>query len=152
ALASVASYGAAGAVGAATAVSLGGAGAVAWVWLFTILLAPLRMGEALLARTAPPGKAGKPTGSLAGRLLAEKGFLSGLGWALLGLVPLAGFAFYGGTHGEAVVDAADELLPGSALALGLTVAGAALVLALLPLDRAGSILGWIAAVALIVFF
>ncbi|MCZ7682250.1 MAG: alanine:cation symporter family protein [Sandaracinaceae bacterium] len=152
ALASAASFGAAGAVGAATAVSLGGAGAIAWVWLFALLLAPLRMAEALLARTAPPGQAGKPQGSLAGRLLAEKGALSVLGWALLVLVPLAGLAFYGGTHGEAVVDAAGELLPGSALALGLTVAGAAAVLALLPPERAGSILGWIGAVALVVLF
>src|SRR6185436_1627297 len=33
-LASTASYGAAAAVGAATAVALGGPGAIAWVWLF----------------------------------------------------------------------------------------------------------------------
>lgn len=152
ALAAAATCGAAGAIGAATAVSLGGAGAVAWVWLFAILLAPLRMAETLLARTAPPGQAGKPQGSLAGRLLAEKGPLAGLGWVLLVLVPLAGLAFYGGTHGEAVVDAAGELLPGSALALGLSVAVAAAVLALLPPERAGSILGWIGAVALVVLF
>ncbi len=152
ALAAAASYGAAGAVGAATAVSLGGAGAVAWVWLFAILIAPLRMAETLLARTAPPGQAGKASGSLAGRLLTEGGAAAGLGWALLVLVPLAGLAFYGGTHGEAVMEAADQLLPGSALALGLAVAAVAAVLSLAPLDRAGSILGWIAAVALIAFF
>lgn len=153
ALSMAASYGAAGAVGAATAVSLGGAGAVAWVWLFAILLAPLRMAEAALARTAPPGRAGAATGSLAGRLLIDhSGPLSGLGWALLILLPLAGFAFVGGVHGGAVTDAAEQLLPGSALALGLTVAGAAALFALVPARRAGGLLGWIGAVALLVFF
>src|SRR5687768_18351864 len=53
ALSMVATYGAAGAVGAATAVSLGGAGAIAWVWIFSLALAPLRMAETILARTAP---------------------------------------------------------------------------------------------------
>jgi Na+/alanine symporter len=152
-LSAVASYGAAGAVGAATAVSLGGAGAIAWVWLFTLLLAPLRVGEAVLARTAPPGHAGARTGSLAGRLLAEpSGALRGLGWALLVLVPLVGLFFYGGVHGGAVVDASDRLLPGSAVTLGLVVAGAGALLALVPLRKAGSVLGWIGVVALFMLF
>lgn len=148
-LSAVASYGAAGAVGAATAVSLGGAGAVAWVWLFAILLAPLRVAEAVLARTAPPGRAGVRTGSLAGRLLAEPGALRVMGWALLVLVPLVAVSFFGGAHGRAVSDAADRLLPGSALPLGLGVAGAGALLALVPMRRAGSVLGWIGAVALV---
>ncbi|HJL18303.1 MAG TPA: hypothetical protein RMH99_21750, partial [Sandaracinaceae bacterium LLY-WYZ-13_1] len=62
------------------------------------------------------------------------------------------FAFYGGTHGEAMVEAADELLPGSALPLGLGVAGAGAVLAVLPTRKVGSVLGWVAAVALIAMF
>lgn len=153
ALSTVASYGAAGAVGAATAVSLGGAGAVAWVWLFAFLLAPLRMAEAALSRTAPPGRAGKATGSLAARLLTDPSRpIQSLGWALIVLVPLAGFAFFGGVHGEAVTGAAEHLLPGSALALGLAVAGLGAVLALVPLSRSATILGWMAIVALIAFF
>ena len=153
ALSAAAAYGAAGAVGAATAVSLGGPGAVAWVWLFTLLLMPLRMGEAALARTAPVGRAGQKTGSLAARLMDDElGGLRAIGWAIFVLVPLAAFAFYGGTHGEAVTDAAEQLLPGSALTLGLVVAGVGGVFAVLPLRQSGSILGWIAAVALIAMF
>ena len=152
-MATVATYGAAAAVGAATAVSLGGAGAIAWVWLFSFLLMPLRMGEALLARTAPPGRAGEVSGTLAGRLLDDElGGLRALGYSLLVLVPLAGFAFYGGTHGEAVIDAAEELLPGSALPLGVGVAVVGGLLALAPLKKAGSAIGWVAAVSLIALF
>ncbi|MCA9606534.1 MAG: hypothetical protein KC619_13105 [Myxococcales bacterium] len=153
AMSSVLSYGAAAAVGAATAVALGGPGAMAWAWIFSFLLAPVRMGEAVLARTAPPGQAGGATGSLAGRLLADASPVArGLGWSVLILVPLAGFAFYGGVHGAAVVDAAAQLLPGSALVLGVAVAGVGLVLALLPTKRFGALLGWIAAVSLIALF
>jgi len=153
ALSAVASYGAAAAVGAATAIGLGGPGAIAWVWLFAFLLAPLRVTETVLARTAPAGKAGTETGSLAGRLLADdQGLLQGLGWALVVLVPLTAFAFFGGTHGTAVLGAAEQLLPGSALALGLGVAVVGGLVALAPAKRAGSILGWIAAVSLIALF
>jgi AGCS family alanine or glycine:cation symporter len=153
AMATVATYGAAAAVGAATAVSLGGAGAIAWVWLFSFLLMPLRMGEALLARTAPPGRAGDVSGTLAGRLLDDDvGGLRAIGYALLVLVPLTGFAFYGGTHGEAVIEAAEELLPGSALPLGVGVAVVGGLVALAPMKRAGSAIGWVAAVSLIALF
>ncbi len=153
AMSTVTSYGAAAAVGAATAVSLGGPGAIAWVWLFSFFLAPLRMGEAVLARTAPPGQAGSPTGSLAGRLLGDGSpLIKGLGWALLVLVPLAGFVFFGGTHGGAVIEASEQLLPGSALTLGVLVAVAGAALAMIPRKRASSILGWIAAVSLIALF
>jgi len=153
AMSAVTSYGAAAAVGAATAVSLGGPGAIAWVWIFSFFFAPLRMGEAVLARTAPAGQAGGATGSLAGRLLADESpILKALGWGLLVLVPLAGFVFFGGTHGGAVIDASEQLLPGSALTLGMLVAAAGAALALLPRKRAGSILGWIAGVSLIALF
>jgi len=153
ALSAVATYGAAAAVGAATAVALGGPGAIPWVWLFSFLLAPLRVAEAVLSRTAPAGKAGTETGSLAGRLFAEDaGWLQGLGWALVVLVPLTAFAFFGGTHGTAVLGAAEQLLPGSAFALGLGVAVLGGLMALAPIKRAGSILGWIATVALIALF
>ncbi len=152
-LSAVASYGAAGAVGAATAVSLGGAGAIAWVWLFTFLMMPLRMGEAALARTAPPGRAGEPTGSLAGRLLDDPvGGLRFAGAALLVLVPLAGFAFYGGTHGAALTGAAEHLAAGSAAPIVLIVAGLGVVLALLPPKRVGALAGWIAVVAVLALF
>ncbi|MBX3273589.1 MAG: hypothetical protein KF729_25215 [Sandaracinaceae bacterium] len=153
AMSTVASYGAAGAVGAATAVALGGPGAIAWVCLFSFLLAPLRVGEAVLARTAPVGQAGGATGSLAGRLLVDRApLVRALGWALFALVPLAGFAYFGGVHGGAVVDAAEQLLPGSAIVLGGVVAAVGAGLALLPGRRFGALLGWLAAVSLIALF
>lgn len=153
ALAAVATYGTAGAIGAATAVSLGGAGAVAWVWLFALVFMPLRMGEAALARTAPPGKAGEATGTLAGRLLDDP--IAGLraaGWALIVLIPLAGFAFFGGTHGEAIVDTAQQLAPDSAMPIAIGVAAVGFLLAVLPLKRVGAIAGWTAVVAFLALF
>jgi hypothetical protein len=113
----------------------------------------LRVGEALLARTAPPGQAGAYTGSLAGRLLAERtGPTRVLGGVLLVLVPVVGLAYYGGAHGEAVADAAGRLLPGSAVPLVLAVAGFGAVLSLVPLRKAGAVLGWMGLVALVTFF
>lgn len=157
ALSAVGSYGAASAVGAATAVSLGGAGAVAWVWIFAVLLAPLRMAEVLLARTSPPGAPGKKKKkeapvpeSLAGRLIGDRrSTLQGLGWVLLVLVPIAAFAFFGGAHGEAARDAAARALPHSAtwIVLGVAIFGA--VLAILPIERMGVVLGWIALLAVL---
>lgn len=153
AMSAVTSYGAAAAVGAATAISLGGPGAIAWVWLFGIVLAPLKMGEAVLSRTAPAGKAGKVSGTMTGRLLDDPVVgIRVVGWVLMVLTPLAGFAFYGGTHGGAVLDAAEQLLPGSALTVGLAVAVVGGAFALFPLKKTGSVLGWVAAVALIALF
>lgn len=153
ALSTVAAYGAAAAVGTATAISLGGAGAIAWVWVFSLLLAPLRMAEAVLSRTAPPGRAGERTGTLTGRLLHDPAAgVRAVGWLLLVLVPIVAFAFVGGTHGEAVLDAAEELLPGSALTLGMLVAGVGAAAAVAPQRRVGSVLGWIAVVSLTAMF
>lgn len=149
ALSVVASVGAGAVVSTATAISLGGAGALAWVWLFGLLLAPLRLAETLLARSAPPGKAGKAgaRGSLSARLAADASpRVRELGAALGVLVPVAGFVFVGGSHGAALGEVAEELLPGSALGIGLAAAGVALVLSLVPRARQG--LGWVAAAAL----
>lgn len=153
ALNTAAAYGGAAAVGAATAVSLGGAGAIAWVWLFGILLAPFRVAEVVLSRTAPAGEAGAAKGTLTHRLLADTSPLArGLGLALLVLVPLAGFAFVGGVHGEAVAGAAGQLLEGAAIPLGLGVALLAIGAAVMPVEKVGTTLGWVAAVALIALF
>ncbi|MGF1465198.1 MAG: hypothetical protein ACFCGT_03615 [Sandaracinaceae bacterium] len=143
-------YGAAAAVGAATAVSLGGAGAIAWVWVFVIVIAPLRMGEVLLARTSPPGEAGAETGTLAHRLLEDPyNGLRVLGTLLLLLVPAVGFAYYGGVHGAAVAGLAEQLLPTSAMPVGLAVALAAAGLAIAPPRRVGAVLGWTALLAVL---
>ncbi len=152
ALSSAATIGAGAVVSAATAIGLGGPGALAWLWLFGLLIAPLRLGEALLARTAPPGKAGKKAredGSLAARLLADaEPRVQLLGHALLVLTPVAAVAVVGGLHGTAVVDAAEQLLPGSAEPIGFGVATAAALFAFFGRDKAW--LGWTTLAALVV--
>lgn len=153
-LATAASWGSGAAVAAGTAVSLGGAGALAWLWLFGFLLAPIRYAEALLARSAPPGKAGTDArGSLAQRLVAEgHPVLRAIGRILKALVPITALAWYGGVHGEAAFDAAERLLPGSGTSLGVGVALTAALSIGLALGRGGvrgaeSFVGWVALAA-----
>lgn len=149
ALSTAATIGAGAVVSTATAISLGGPGALAWLWLFGFLIAPLRVGEALLARTAPPGKAGKATGSLAANLAGDsRPGVALLGNALFVLVPIAAVAVVGGLHGPAVVDAAEQMFPGSAEPIGFGVATAAALFAIFGRDR--SWLGWTALGALVV--
>jgi AGCS family alanine or glycine:cation symporter len=154
-----ATWGGAAAVAAATAVSLGGAGALAWLWLFGILLAPLRYAEVLLARSSPPGKAGgEARGSLGARLAGDR--VSGvraIGSALLALVPITAFAWFGGTHGAAVFDLAEQLLPGSGTPVGLAVALVAALTTGLVLGRGTArevpvVVGWLALAALAALF
>ena len=147
-LATVAVHGAIAAVAAATAVSLGGAGAIAWVWLFGLLVAPLRVAEAILARTAPAGRAIEVVGSLVGRLLGDPlSALRAIGWALFVLVPCVGFLWFAGQHGEALAGVSAQL---SASRWPLWVAvGLGAVIALLPSRRAGALWGWLAVVALL---
>jgi Na+/alanine symporter len=148
-LSTAATLGAGVVVSTATAISLGGPGALAWLWLFSFLIAPLRVGEALLARTAPPGKAGKATGSLAAHLAGDsRPGVAMLGNALFVLVPIAAVAVVGGLHGPAVVGAAEALFPGSAEAIGFGVATAAALFAIFGRDRAW--LGWTALGAIVV--
>lgn len=152
ALSTAASVGAGAVVSAATAMGLGGPGALAWLWLFGLLVAPLRMAETLLARTAPPGKAGKKAredGSLAARLIADRqpGVVM-LGNALFFLAPVAAVTIVGGLHGTAVVDTAEQLLPGSAEPIGFGVAAAASLFAFFGRDKAW--LGWTTLAALVV--
>ncbi|MFO0682840.1 MAG: alanine:cation symporter family protein [Sandaracinus sp.] len=183
ALSAAASIGAGAVVSAATAVGLGGPGALAWLWLFGLLFAPIRLAEALLARTSPPGKAGQrvkekekekkkdkakgkakadeaapekdhgivagTSGSLAGRLAADATpWVSALGQALFVLIPIAAIAIVGGLHGTAVAEAAEQLLPGSALPIGLGVAVVAAALAVFGQGKPW--LGWLALVSLVV--
>lgn len=152
ALSTAASVGAGAVVSAATAIGLGGPGALAWLWLFGLLMAPLRLAEALLARTAPPGKAGKKAredGSLASRLLrdATPGVVM-LGRAILVLAPITAFAVVGGLHGTALVTAAEQVLPGSAEPIGFGVAAAAALFAFFGRDKTW--LGWTTLAALVV--
>ncbi len=151
-------HGSAAAVSAATAVSLGGAGALAWLWLFGLLIAPLRYAETWLARTAPPGQPGAiARGSLASRFIHDSSrIVRGTGIALAVLVPLAGFAYVGGVHGEAAMDAAERLLPGSAQSIGVGVAAIAAILVLpalaKPAPAASVMLGWLALGAVLTVF
>jgi AGCS family alanine or glycine:cation symporter len=144
ALSVAATCGAGAIVGTATAISLGGPGAVAWLWLFGLLVAPLRFAEVLLARSAPPGKAGRAnvTGSLGARLLADGDRrLHPIGTALTALVPIAALAVVGGLHGAALGETAEVALPGSAIYLAVGAAAGGLALILLPQARAA--IGWV---------
>jgi len=152
-LASAGSLGAAAAVGAATAVSLGGVGVIAWVWLFGLMIAPLRYVEVLLARTDSPGRTdAAESGSLARRLVREGGAWRPLGYALIVLVALTAFGFVGGVHGAAVQDAARQLLPDSGPALVGGVAIMAAILAVAGARHGAQVAGWLAAAALAVLF
>ena len=152
ALSTAATVGAGAVVSACMAIGLGGTGALAWLWLFGFLMAPLRLAESLLARTAPPGKAGKKAredGSLAARLSADRqSGVAMLGQALFVLAPIAAVTIVGGLHGTAVVDAAEQLLPGSAEPIGFAVATAAALFAFFGRDKTW--LGWTALGALTV--
>ncbi len=69
--------GSSGLVGAATAVGLGGTGALVWLWAFAIVAAPIAGSAVLLARTAPAGRAsGVVPGTVAARARSETGLLS----------------------------------------------------------------------------
>jgi AGCS family alanine or glycine:cation symporter len=131
ALSLAAQQGAAAAVGAATAIGLGGPGALPWVWMLAFLLAPLRLGETLLARTAPPGRASRGVpGSLAARLAHDGGWRS-VGRALAVLLAFAAPLIGAGLHGVAAAEATAGVLPdappfvvagGAVVALGLALA------------------------------
>ncbi len=150
-LAAAASLGAASAVGAATAVALGGAGVLFWVWVLGFVVAPLRYAEVVLARTSAPGRAsGTASGSLAARLVHGGGSTRGLGFALGVLLLSTSFAFVGGVHGEAMLDAAGALVPGSAQTMVLGVAVVAFLLAVLGPKRGGAAAGWIALAGIVV--
>lgn len=149
ALAAAGSIGAGAAVAGATAVALGGAGALPWLWLFGLLLAPLRLADTLLARTSPAGQAkGSPPGSLVGRLAADaQPGVRALGGLLLLALSVGAFAGVAGIHGSPLREASEEVLPGSGMVIGLVVAAAAVALALVGRGRAW--LGWIAGGALV---
>jgi Na+/alanine symporter len=150
ALSVAATTGAGALVGTATAISLGGPGAVAWLWLFGVLIAPLRFAEVLLARSAPPGKAGMAgvTGSLGARLAADgMARVKPFGTVLVVLVPLAAFAVVGGLHGTALAESADLLLPGSAIYLAALAAAGGVGLWLWAPARQA--IGWVALAALV---
>ena len=149
ALSIAAAHGAAAALGAATAVALGGPGALPWVWLLAFFTAPLRVGEALLARTAPAGSAEKGMpGSLVARLVRDGGWRP-IGWALLVVVMLMAFAFVGGVQGDAVRELATGLVPAGAAYL---VGGCAVIAAAMGIagpKRVGALAGYVVLVTLL---
>lgn len=150
ALSIAAQQGAAATLAAATAVSLGGPGALGWLFLFAFLMAPLRMGEAFLARTSAPGDVAKGVpGTLAARL-GRSPSLSALGSAVGFLGVLVAFAFVGGVHGGAIRELAGQLVPRGALFLGLGVAVVGAALIALGARRAGAVAAYVTLAALLV--
>ncbi|MEO0326561.1 MAG: hypothetical protein AAF447_26680, partial [Myxococcota bacterium] len=146
------SFGAATAIGTATAVSLGGAGVLPWVWLFGVLVAPLRWGATLLAGTDAPGRGdARAAGSLPRRLLRMGAGFRPVGAALLLLTLATAFAWAGAAHAGAVDVVSEALLarPGTPFAAGAVVLGAALALAALASRGGATLLGWLAAAGLV---
>ena len=128
------SFGAATAIGTATAVSLGGAGVLPWVWLFGILIAPLRWGSTLLAGTDAPGRGDAgAAGSLPRASSAWARVFRPVGGVLLVLTLATAFAWAGAAHAGAVDEVSQTLLarPGTPFAAGAVAVGAALALAAL---------------------
>ncbi|MAQ14810.1 MAG: hypothetical protein CMN30_08440 [Sandaracinus sp.] len=150
ALAAAASFGAAGVVGAATAVSLAGPGALPWLWLFGILLAPVFYAQTLFAKTDAPG-GGDPaaSGSIPRRLLRMGGVWRVLGGLALVLALGVGILWGGAANAAALAATCGELLPGSTAALVGGAAGLGLLLTLNPKKTAG-FLAWLALVGLAV--
>ncbi len=138
ALSSAASLGAGAVIAGATAISLGGAGALAWLWIAGFVIAPLRVADVLLARTSPPGRAGGgPSGSLAARL-GEDGD-ERVRWLgileLLALVVASSIGIFA-IHASAVAQAAEIVAPEHAIALGVGVAAVAALFVAVPRLRA----------------
>lgn len=147
-----ATFGAAGVVSAATAVALGGMGAIVWLWLLGFLIAGLRYAETLLARTRPAERRAEldaDTGSLVARLGADVS-MPARALGVLTAIGLAATAVFGIaiTHGVATREVADLLVPfsGGPITLGVAV----LALGVAWFGRGRTILGWIAVASLAV--
>ncbi|MEM6957961.1 MAG: alanine:cation symporter family protein, partial [Myxococcota bacterium] len=130
ALISAGQLGAATAVATATAVALGGPGALLYLWLFFLLVAPLRYAESWLAGTDAPGRGERAESlSLARRAMREKR------WRFLGVlvtlsVAVSALAYGGVIQAEAMADSVSPLLPGAGVALVLGAAAAGTLLAI----------------------
>ncbi|MCS6856606.1 MAG: alanine:cation symporter family protein [Sandaracinaceae bacterium] len=110
-----ASSGAGAWVGAATAIALGGPGAMPWLWGFALCIASLRMVEVLLSRTNPPGQAsGEVPQHLPKRLWLEKSNTSrvmAIGAALM-LIANGTFGLFA-LHGQGLAEIAQSAFPES---------------------------------------
>lgn len=138
-------------VGAATSIALSGPGALAWLWLAAFLFAPIRVGEALLARTNPPGQStGSAPTSFAARLLAEK--RKGLGYLTVGLVGVVALGFAGASNGHAMRAVVIGIAPEALLPVAIGIAVLSLGVALAGAKRVGEIVGWLALLAFAVIF
>ena len=76
--------------------------------------------------------------------MREGGAARVVGYVLMALVVLTAFAFVGGVHGEALVDASAQLLPDSMPMTIFGVAALAAIVAVGGMGRSGNIAGWIA--------
>jgi Na+/alanine symporter len=148
-LAATVSTGAAAVVGLATAIGVGGTGAIAWTVLFALLAAPLRGAEVFLARTsAVSAPQGAHTGSLAGRerghVLVRRLLVASAAVAVLGFASVTANALLGLSMPAASVT--------PSVSIPLAVAAAGLGLALIPAPWSLRLLGATSAIAWTVVF
>ena len=137
-------YGAAGSIGAVTAIGLAGPAAIAWSWIFALLVAPIAMAEALMSRTSTPGGGSGPSGSLTRRLWgADSAALRGIGGALLLSAVLVTVFFFAGPQSIALQETIEAVLPGNLVPM---LAGASVIAAALALAgpaRTGALTSWL---------
>lgn len=137
-------------VGLATAVGLGGAGAIAWSVLFALIIAPLRVADTYFSRTSPPGTATTtPPRSFIKHITRSPG-LKPLAWFVLALLVLVSATFIGQTTSQAVIEFSSDLLPTRATHIALVVGALGAALAIAPLRKVAPWLAWIAMTAWIV--
>ena len=91
---------------------------IGWAWLFVIIMSPLAVAEALLARTGVPGDDKGPSGSLTERLRrSDVAYVRLLGKGLFVSLMLCSLTFLGGAHGQGVLDASAHVLPNESATL-----------------------------------
>ena len=137
-IASTASFGAAGVVGAADAIAMGGIGVLPWLWLLTLAMGPIRFVATFLARTRSVGRRSGPTGSLARRLRAEGGPWTTLANVLSGVLLLSALAVVCLTHGRALADAVHTFDPSLESWIGGSLVAAALIVGVLGPAKGGA--------------
>ena len=141
--------GAATFVGIGSALSLGGAGVLFWVWLFAFLIAGLFSVETWLSRTDVPGESRMDeTGSLPRRLMLDSGPRRVLGFALALSLVVAGFAFVGASQASALLDSLGSFLDVSDRNVLLAALAGAGLLAVFGRQGAQWV-GWLAFAALV---
>lgn len=133
---------AASAVGVAAAIHHGGPGAVFWMWVVALMVAPIKFAQARMyieTRTEAPSKAATP---------AMLGILAALGWGALAQSAVAAEAVHGNFGAATWAVALVAAVGVTAVAAGGTRAVAAVSTVLVPV----AVMGFVTAALALMFF